>query len=58
MDLGMSVLASLGSGHVNDLARAALDHNVSAEFMKCISISETLKKGVQTFCGARCLWNV
>jgi hypothetical protein len=29
MDLGVTVLASLGGGHVHDLARAALDHDVS-----------------------------
>ena len=27
MDLGVTVLASLGGGHVNDLARAVLDHD-------------------------------
>lgn len=27
MDLGVTVLASLGGGHVDDLARAVLDHN-------------------------------
>lgn len=27
MDLGVTVLASLGSGHADDLARAALDDN-------------------------------
>ena len=27
MDLGVTVLASLGSGHVDNLAGAALDHN-------------------------------
>ena len=27
MDLGVAVLASLGGGHINDLARAVLDHN-------------------------------
>jgi len=30
VDLGMSVLASLGSRHINDFARASLDYNVSA----------------------------
>lgn len=29
MDLGMTVLARLGGGHVDDLARATLDHDVS-----------------------------
>jgi len=27
MDLGVTVLSSLGGGHVNDLAGAVLDHN-------------------------------
>lgn len=27
MDLGVTVLASLRGGHVDDLARAVLDHN-------------------------------
>jgi hypothetical protein len=27
MDLGVTVLTSLGGGHVDDLARAILDHN-------------------------------
>jgi hypothetical protein len=27
MDLGVAVLASLGGGHVDNLARAVLDHN-------------------------------
>jgi hypothetical protein len=27
MDFGVTVLASLGGGHVDDLARAVLDHN-------------------------------
>lgn len=27
MDLGVTVLASLGGGHVDDLARAVLDHD-------------------------------
>lgn len=27
MDLGVTVLASLGGGHINDLAGAALDHH-------------------------------
>jgi len=27
MDLGVTVLACLGGGHVNDLAGAAFDHN-------------------------------
>lgn len=30
MDLGVTVLASLGGRHVDDLARAALDHDVPA----------------------------
>jgi hypothetical protein len=29
VDLGVTVLASLGGGHVNDLARAALDDNMT-----------------------------
>ena len=29
MDLSVTVLASLGSGHVDDLARASLNHNVT-----------------------------
>ena len=29
MDLGVAVLAGLGGGHVDDLARAALDHDVA-----------------------------
>lgn len=29
VDLGVTVLTSLGSGHVNDLARPALDDNVT-----------------------------
>lgn len=29
MDLGMSVLACLGGGHVHDLAGASLDNNMS-----------------------------
>lgn len=29
VDLGVTVLSSLGGGHVNDLARAALDDNVT-----------------------------
>ena len=29
MNLGVTVLASLGSGHVDDLARATLNHNVT-----------------------------
>jgi len=29
MDLSVAVLASLGGGHVHDLARAALDYNVA-----------------------------
>lgn len=29
MNLGVAVLASLGGGHVNNLARAVLDHNES-----------------------------
>ena len=30
VNLGVTVLSSLGGGHVNDLARVTLDHNVSA----------------------------
>lgn len=30
MDLGVTVLAGLGGGHVDDLARAVLDHDVTA----------------------------
>jgi hypothetical protein len=29
MDLGVAMLASLGGGHVDNLARAVLDHNES-----------------------------
>ena len=29
VDLGVTVLSSLGGRHVNDLARAVLDHNVA-----------------------------
>lgn len=29
VDLGVTVLAGLGGGHVDDLARATLDHNVT-----------------------------
>ena len=30
MDFGVPVLASLGGGHIDDLARSALDHDVPA----------------------------
>jgi hypothetical protein len=30
VDLGVTVLSSLGGRHIDDLARAALDHNVAA----------------------------
>ena len=47
VNLGVTMLSSLGSGHINDFARAAFDNNVSV-FPKCRALHGEGQRGPST----------